>query len=157
MGQSETERHMQTLDDKELQCIVALNRGGYTDEAIRLAHDELRRRSCRVLSGQEYLDEYPGERITESGFCAACVEHTSDETAGTVQLRHIIPFLVAFGTWLSGGLMDSCPACRSVVQSKWLWIVVPVRRLGRYRVIWPEGRGGTDLVDGSFLSRRLRE
>src|SRR6266545_6392527 len=103
MGQTDTERHMQTLDDKELQCIVALNRDGYTDEAVRLAHDELRRRSRRVLSGQEYLDEYPGERITESGFCTACVEQTTDETAGDVQLRHIIPFLVAVGTWLSGG------------------------------------------------------
>ena len=152
---SDAERHIQTLEDKDLQCIVATNREGYTDEAVKAARDELRRRSRRVLDRDQYFEMYPRERITETGFCAACVEQTTDETAGNVDLH--IGLVGGVGTWLLGGLVDRCPACRSVVQSKWLWVFVPVRRLGRYRVLWPDGRGGTDVAGGRCLTRRLKD
>ena len=152
---TDTERHMRGLEDKELQCIVATNRDSYTDEAVRIAEAELERRSCPVLSPEDYWKQYPGERMTDSGFCVTCAEQTTEETAGDLTLTYLVPFLLGIGTWLSGN-NEPCPTCRSVVQSKKLWIVFPVRRLGRYRVIWPEGRGGTDLAGGKFLSRRLK-
>ncbi len=151
---SDTERHMQTLDEKELQCIVATNREGYTAEGVRAARDELSRRSCRPLDREQYYQTYPRERVTDTGFCVACVEETTDETVGNVTLHVGVG---GVGTWLWGGLTNRCPACRSGVQSKWLWIFVPVKRLGRYRVIWAEGRAGTEFSGGTCLSRRMKD
>lgn len=152
---TDTERRMRGLEDKELQSIVAMNKDGYTDQAVRDAEAELKRRSLPVLTADEYLSQFPGERITETGFCVACVEQTTEESAGDQNFSYVIPFLLGVGTRLSGD-DDPCRACHSIVQSKTRWIFVPVRRLGRYRVIWPEGRGGVEFAGGKFLSRRTR-
>src|SRR4051812_42784145 len=144
-------RHMSSLDDQELLRVFAFNRGGYSEEAIEIAAVELRRRSLPVLTAEEYLHRYPGERITETGFCITCMAQTTDESPGNTYL-HVS--LGAFGTSLSGD-DDPCPACGSVVQTKRLWIIFPVAVRGRYRIIYPGHAWGHLAGSGRFIGRRL--
>ena len=151
---SDIEGHMRLLDDRELRQAVVFNRSGfYTREQLAVAQEELTRRSLPVPpTAEEYWKRYPGERITESGFCVDCVQQTTDESPGSTYL-HIS--LGGFGTALSGD-DDLCPACGSVVQSKVVWIIVPVARRGRYRVIYlNQGDWGQPRL-GNFVGRRLK-
>lgn len=133
--------------------MVAFNRGGYTERAIEIAAAELKRRSVPVLSAEQYFQRFPGERITQTGFCATCVEQTTDESPGDTCL-HVS--LGAFGTSLSGD-DDPCPACGSVVQTKRLWVIVPIAHRGRYRVIYPGHPWGHLAGSGQFIGRRMKQ
>lgn len=142
---SDMERHFAQFDDQDLQRQVAIRRGDYTAEAIIVAEEELRRRSLRVLTAEEYLKAYPHERITPSGFCESCFAATTDEAPGN--RLNGIPF--GFGRCLVGE-EDRCPACGSILQSKMVLFVLPVAKLGEYRVIYPHGRGDR------YIGRKVR-
>jgi hypothetical protein len=146
---TDVERHMARLDDQELLRAVAVGRDSYTREALAAAEDESRRRSLPILGPDEYWKRFPGERMTPSGFCESCVGQTTEESPGST--RSMLPgFPIGLGTCLFGE-DDPCPACGSIIQSKLLLVVVPVVRLGRYRVIYLGGRG-----EGQYIGRRLK-
>lgn len=71
-----------------------------------------------------------------------CLTSTTDRTApGSLAMN------VVLGSRYMGS-SDRCPACRSVIRTLWLWLVLPVFPLGSYRVIT------TDTY--SFIGRRTK-
>jgi hypothetical protein len=62
-------------------------------------------------------------------FCESCIDQTIDETPGNT-------FLVsAIGSRLMGS-DKRCPACHSVEQREWFWLIFPLIPLQRYRCIY---------------------
>jgi hypothetical protein len=85
-------------------------------------------RACQSYSRQPY-------------FCRACVEETSDVSAGSTTTVNGV------GTTLYGSA-SRCPDCDSVIQTKWFCIIyVPIIPLGRYRVLYAS--------PSQYLSRQL--
>jgi hypothetical protein len=138
----EHEERMRALDDGALRCLVVLEETAYRPEVVGIARDELARRRIPVLSQEEYWKQYPEEWIAAVGFCYRCWAQTTDESSGLTVTVHFI------GTRLLGN-DERCAICSSVVQTKWFCVVVPIVRLGRYRVI--------HAVRGQYLARRLAE
>ena len=134
---------MRSLDDHGLLRLVAMEAHDYQPEALAIARTELHRRHLEVVSPNEYLARFPAERIGADGFCAECRGKTTDESPGDTTVVNLV-----FGTHLIGH-DDVCPVCGSVVQTKWLQIILPVIPLGRYRVVWLHG--------GRYIGRRLLE
>jgi len=144
--QRELEQQMQSLDDHALLRLVAVEAFDYRPEALDIARDELRRRHLDILSREQYWTQFPAEKVGGDGFCASCRSRTTDESLGDTRTVNFV-----LGTRLIGH-DDRCPACGSVLQTKWLQIILPLIPLGRYRVIYLE-RG---LLSGHYIGRRLR-
>ncbi len=146
--QREIEQRMQALDDHALLRLVAVESSDYRPEALEAARDELRRRCLDILNAEQYWTRFPGERIGPDGFCADCRAKT---TEATPDYKTTVQFV--FGMRLIGN-DDQCPACRSVLQTKWMHIMhlLPIIPLGRYRVIYLE----KGMPYGPYISRRLR-
>src|SRR5258706_1493617 len=147
---TDVERHMRGLDTQELQRLVAINDGSYTREALGLAVAELKRRKEAVMPPEEYRTRFPE---VPAGFCSKCIQETTDESPGDTDIHHALLGLLRIGTQLAGN-QDLCPACGSLIQSRWLWLFVPVGRLGRFRVIYPHGRDGMVV---NYLGRRMSD
>jgi|SRR6266567_2779584 len=145
--QRELEEQMHSLDDHTLLRLVAIEASDYRPEALDIACDELGRRRLDVLSREQYWTRFPAEKVGSDGFCAACRSQTADESPGDTCTVNFV-----LGTRLIGH-DDQCPACGSVLQTKWLQIILPLIPLGRYRVIYLE-RG---LLSGHYVGRRVRE
>ena len=79
-------------------------------------------------------------------FCRECSAETTDEPAGKIGSSNYL-----IGTSLLGA-KHRCPQCRSIVQRKWLHVLVPIPRQ-RYRVIYLSG----DILSSQFISRRVSE
>src|SRR5882724_9963961 len=144
--QRELEERMHSLDDHTLLRLVAVEAADYRPEALNIARDELRRRHVDVLNREQYWMQFPNERVGGDGFCTACRSQTTDESPGDTKTVNFV-----LGTRLIGH-DDQCSACGSVLQTKWLQIVLPIIPLGQYRVIYFE-RG---LLSGRYIGRRLR-
>ncbi len=84
-----------------------------------------------------------------SPFCRACIDATTAEAAGPISSVNGV------GTVLLGK-DDPCSECGSVIAMKWRFVFVPVKALGRYRVVhFKTGRGV--MKTQMFYSRRLKE
>ena len=145
--QRELEERMRSLDDHALLRLVGVEAGDYRQESLDIAREELRRRNLGAMSRERYWEQFPAERITADGFCAACRAQTTDESPGNTTVLNFM-----FGTRLIGH-DDRCSACGSLLQTKWLQIVLPIIPLGRYRVIYLE----KGLISGRYVGRRLRD
>ena len=121
----EMDRHVRALDDHALLRLVAVERSDWRPEAIEVACAELQRRGLAVSTREEYCRQFRSMEIGADGFCAVCRQETTDESPGNTSLVNLV------GTRLVGG-DNVCPACGSVVQTKWFWIGVPIIPLGRY-------------------------
>jgi hypothetical protein len=144
--QKEIKERMQALDDHALLRLVAVEASDYRPEALEVACDELRRRRLDVLNAEQYWMRFPAERVGTDGFCEDCRAKTTDESPGDTIVVNFV-----FGMRLIGH-DDRCAACGSVLQTKWLQIVLPIIPLGRYRVIYLE----KGLLSGRYVGRRLR-
>ena len=144
------QRHMRSLDDHELLRLVAIEAGDYRPEALTIARIELERRRLNVQSRADYLAQFPQEQIGVDGFCQRCRSSTMDEPPGNTTTVNLV-----FGTRLTGH-DDKCPTCGSVVQTKWVWIGIPIIPLGKYRVIWTGPAKGWLHVTQPYIGRRLR-
>jgi hypothetical protein len=142
----EIEKRMQALDDHDLLRLVALEESQYVSGVLEIARTELRRRGLRVLNAEQYWDQFPLERTGSDGFCARCRSETTDESPGDTFTMNFV------GTSLIGD-SDRCPACGSVVQTKWYRLFIPIIRLGRYRVIYSE----KDPFSSRYVGRKLRD
>ena len=78
----EIERRMQTLEDRALLRLVAVEESEYLPEVLEIARTELRRRGLRVLNLREYWDQFPLERIGLDGFWARWRTERTDECRG---------------------------------------------------------------------------
>ena len=136
----EHEERMRAMDDAALRCLVVLQGSDYRPEVVSIARDELARRRIPVLSPEDYWKQYPQEWVAAVGFCYRCWTQTTDESPGHTATVNFI------GTRLLGS-DEQCPACGSVVQTKWFCVIVPIVPLGRYRVI--------HAARGEYIGRRL--
>ena len=139
------EERMRSMDDHSLLRFVAFERSQYQPDAMEIAEDELRRRSLPVLTPEGYWHRYPVERIGPEGFCQECLAQTTDESPGFVFTINWLGIRL-----LGGG--DPCPACGSIVQRKWICLVMPIVPLGRYRVVYL----GQGFMSTRFVGRRLK-
>lgn len=135
-------RDFTTKDDRALLRLVAVESDQYRAEIVELARRELISRNLPVPSAEEYFQLFPTERIGDSGFCQACLDETTSETPGNTTTYNIF-----IGTRLIG-LGAACPACGSVVQTKYFCLFVPLTPLARYRIIY--------LSRSRYVGRRLR-
>jgi len=124
----EHEERMRTMEDASLRCLLVLQQSDYLPEVASIARDELARRRIPMLSREEYWQQYPEEWLAAVGFCYRCWAQTTDESPGLSFTVDLI------GTRLLGS-DEPCSTCGSVVQTKWFCVIVPITRLGRYRVI----------------------
>jgi hypothetical protein len=88
--------------------------------------------------------------FNEQGFCWRCVGETSEEAPGNVSSFNGIGTALMGTRWTTRGL-DPCPACGSVVQSKWRTFGFGISKIGTYRIIYTK-RGFTS---SRFFGRRL--
>lgn len=86
------------------------------------------------------------------GFCPRCLSETTDETPGNMNTFNGIGTTLMGTRWRTRGL-HLCPACGSVVQTKWVAFGFGVKPLGTYRVIYTK-RG---LTTSRLFARRLRD
>jgi hypothetical protein len=140
------EQRMQDLDDHALLRLVAVEESDYRSEALDIARAELRRRRLKVLNAEQYWDQFPLERIGPDGFCAGCRAQTTEASPGDTSTMNLAR------TRLIGD-RDPCPACGSVIPTKWFCLIVPIIPLGRYRIIYLE----KGLLHSRYIGRKLRE
>lgn len=135
------------MSDDVLLRTVALDAAKYPDQEIELAREELRRRDLPMLTAEEYADHYKATlpKAPPGEFCPKCVAETIPAFDGDT---FTVNFL--FGTRLTGW-DDPCPSCHSAIQEKWSYFIVPISRLGRYRVIWVGRRFFSNL----YRARKL--
>ena len=137
----EIEKQMRALDDPSLRRLVFLQQTDYLPEAVKIARDELARRGMSVLTPETYWEKHKQEWLETIGFCYGCWSETVDESAGqTLTINLIGQRLV--------GKENPCDVCGSVVQEKYFCIIVPLVRIGSYRVL--QGDRGT------YIGRRLK-
>jgi len=145
--QRELEDRMHALDDRALLRLVAIEQAEYRPEAVEVARAEVARRRLPVLDADQYWDRFPAERLGESGFCQQCMDETTEEAPGATGT------LWGIGVRLLG-YDYPCPACGSVRQSLWLCFVLPVVRLGRYRILYERS---SDLFHRQYEGRELKK
>jgi len=76
-------------------------------------------------------------------FCDACIEQTTDESAGTTFIVNVL-----FGKRLTGS-GSRCPTCHSVIMRKWFWVLIPLFPASpKFRVLYQSPL--------KCLSRKLR-
>src|SRR5262249_47176637 len=125
----ELQGRLAQLSDEELIRILAVEQESYRQKAIHFVRCELSRRGLKELDAEEYLASSDQESIRDTGFCFTCIEETTDEAPGKAWK------IFGIGTYLMG-IDGGCPTCGSVVQTKYFSILnLPVRRLGRYRIV----------------------
>jgi hypothetical protein len=145
--QREIEERMQTLDNHALLRLVAVEASDYRSEALEIASNELRRRHLDILNAEEYWKQFPLQKVGSDGFCAGCRNQTTDESPGDMTVVNFI-----CGQRLIGH-DDQCSACGSLLQTKWVQIILPIIPLGRYRVIYLE----KGMLSSRYVGRRLRK
>jgi hypothetical protein len=128
----EVQRRMAQLDDRSLIRIPIFEADDYQPEALAAAQDELRRRNLpRFGTKEEYYAYFPGERITDTGFCAACFD-ASVESPPIYDVMYT-PF-IGRGFVATG---PKCSACGSIVHAlRFYLFFVPIRDQGTYKVIY---------------------
>jgi hypothetical protein len=123
------QQRLTELTDEQLIRMLAIERADYREEAIQLARGELSRRGLDELNAQEYWARPDQKSIQETGFCLSCVAETTDASPGDTRT------IFGIGTYLMG-IDGGCPTCGSVVQTKYLsFFYIPIRQLGRYRIV----------------------
>jgi hypothetical protein len=140
------EQQMQTLDDAGLRRLLILEESQYRPDVVDVARDELVKRKLPVLSPAGYWKQFPVEWMAAVGFCYSCWVETTDESPGPTVTINLI------GTRLLGR-GNPCSTCGAIVQAKWLCVVVPVVRLGRYKVIYAKRHV---LKAAGYIGRRLK-
>lgn len=138
---------MRALDDHALLRLVTVEASDYRQEALKIARDELQRRQLDILNVEQYWKQFPSERIGDDGFCVSCRNQTTDESPGNTTVVNLI-----FGTRLIGH-DEQCSACGSLLQTKWLQIILPIIPLGQFRIIYLE----KGLFSGRYVGRRLHK
>ena len=141
------QREIAALDDDALQRMITVDQSDYREEAVAIAHEELRRRRVPELTTEQYLSSPTTQAIQATGFCPQCLAETTDESPGGATTYNFF-----FGTRLIG-IGDPCSTCRSVVQDKYFCFLIPLVSLGTYRIKYLKGEG---TFSASFVGRRLR-
>jgi hypothetical protein len=142
------QERMAALDNHALQRLVAVEQSDYRPEVLNIAHGELRRRGLEILDKEQYWERFPLERVGPDGFCTRCRSQTTDESPGNAYSVNFV------GTKLIGGPDPyQCPACGSIVQTKWFWFFVPIVPLGSYRIIYLE----KEMFSSRYVGRKLRK
>jgi len=80
-------------------------------------------------------------------FCEKCLSETTDESPGSTFTMNWL-----FGTKLSGE-SHPCSNCGSIIQTKWFIFIIPILKLGKYRVIYLE----SGFFESRFIGRRLKD
>lgn len=104
--------------------------------------------------GSSKADPAPSGDATPNpgGFCAKCLAETTSETPGNMTTFNGIGTALMGTRWRARGLAE-CPACGSVVQTKWFTFGFGVKPLGTYRVIYTK----KGLTTSRLFARRLRD
>lgn len=98
---------------------------------------------ARWESGSSYCSIECRDHFFHPGFCNGCLAASTDISGGNM-------WTAAGSGERFLGRRSLCPACRSVVLTKWsCFLFIPFARLPAYRVKY--------LAPGQFLSRRLPE
>ena len=107
------------------RCAIcnSLMAGGYRDGDLR------------------YCSLYCLTQSPVTGFCEQCVSETTDRSPGSTYTLNY------FGTGMFGA-GSRCRTCHSVVQGKWIQLILPVVRLGKYRVRYTGPK--------AYIGRRLK-
>ncbi len=148
------EQRTRTLDDAALRRLVILEASQYRPEVVDMARDELRRRGLRVLSPEDFWMQFPAEWIAAMGFCYRCCVETTDDSLGLIMTYRGIGTRLRGGI---GGLGDKpCMECGSIIKEKWFYVIVPVVRLGNYRVIGITRKSMGEELIGRKLKEPLR-
>ncbi len=138
---------LHALSDAELLSIVTVRQDEYRQEAVEIACEECRSRGITAKD----IEQFPAvlaQTVRESmGFCEKCWNATTDESPGST-----FTFNFLYGTRLHNE-GDECPECGSVRASKWFWFLLPVSKLGTYRVIY-KTRG---ILSKSWVGRKLKD
>jgi hypothetical protein len=110
--------------------------------------------TCRnVIIGNGYKND--GDRYCSAmclgysptgRFCDECESETTEDGASWIYHSAFV-----LGTSLLGA-SERCPRCYSVVQRKWMHLLVPLPR-HRYRVLYLRG----NELENEFVSRRVKE
>jgi hypothetical protein len=121
--------------------MAVLRQAEFVPEVVSSARAELGRRHLPVPTPEEYWRDLPQEWLAVVGFCYPCWAQTSDESPGSTSTQR------RFGIALSGEV-DPCAMCGSVIETKALWLGVPLVPLSQFRVIRAAG--------GKYRGRRLK-
>jgi len=144
-------KQMMVLDDEALVRMLAVEQSDYRDEAIQVAREELKRRRVRELTREEYLSSPEVQTVRATGFCSTCLAQTTDKSPGNTRT-----YLFLIGTRLIG-MKDPCPTCDSVIQRKFLCVILPLVPLGRYRIKYLDGeKAALPLFSVRYVGRKLR-
>lgn len=102
----------------------------------------------KTHQGRQYCSAACVSFALHPGFCQACLEQTTDESAGKTFLMHF--HIISIGTTLiKMGNGSECPTCHSQLMRRWVWIVLPLFPSSPpFRVL----QGGRNR----YLSRRLK-
>jgi hypothetical protein len=134
--------------------VATVRQDEFRSEVVEIAREECRARGITVAAQGQFSSMHAEVAREGSGFCRKCFEATTNESPGST---FTLSFF--FGTRLHDD-GDECPDCGSVRASKWLWVLVPVARLGRYRIRY-RSQGSffseeTGLVSGEYVGRRTK-
>ena len=138
---------MQSLEDGNLLRIVLLNRDEYSADSLAIVEEEIRKRNLDNVTLDEFSKKFPEEYYPfVSAFCPACLNETIDEQVG------FLFSLYGIGVSLTGRRFE-CAICCSVVRTKWISFILPIYRIGQYRVKYLDDPA---FMRGEFISRRLK-
>jgi hypothetical protein len=78
----------------------------------------------------------------QEGFCDRCLSETRENHSGDLLVN---VNLIGVGML---GRRDRCPSCHSIVQTKWIQVLLPLFPLKKYRVIYtaPDQVVGRELA-----------
>jgi hypothetical protein len=137
---------IRALDDLALLDLVAFRTHEYTSEALQIAQEECRSRGFTAESLATFRADAADAVRHSLGFCQKCFDATTDDTPGST-------FTV---NWLIGTRLhdegDVCPECSSVRASLWLWFLIPIMRVGTYRIIYTK----RDISSKEWVGRKMR-
>jgi hypothetical protein len=138
---------IQALDDRTLLDLVAFRAHEYRAEAFQLAQEEFRSRGFTDESLATFRAETADAVRHSLGFCQKCFDATTDDTTGST-------FTV---NWLLGTRLhdegDMCTECGSMQASLWLWFLVPIMRVGTYRIIYTK----RDISSKEWVGRKMKD
>jgi hypothetical protein len=138
---------IRALNDLALLDLVAFRTHEYMPEAIQIAQEECRSRGFTAETLATFRAEAADAVRHSLGFCQKCFDATTDDTPGST-------FTV---NWLFGTRLrdegDTCTECGSVRASLWAWFLIPIMRVGTYRIIYTK----RELSSREWVGRRTKD